>query len=234
MELRAQLETANDRMFSAERSISSLRTEKETVSTQLQLAKKRVDDAAKQIKCSEDKQTKNKTDSAQANARLASIEKEKAAAARQVVELEALLVDCDAEEQRLRDALEATRDALELLRQRIGPATEHRLLLDAQLLMHRDELLINGAIELLREFAGDLDVGVTAVKAIAAAADAGEGEQRLVYTPGRRACVDAGAPAALVAFARREDVKRSAEASPSGASSTMITPVPVMTRSRKA
>ncbi|MEY4511872.1 MAG: phosphoenolpyruvate-protein phosphotransferase [Pseudomonadota bacterium] len=57
----------------------------------------------------------------------------------------------DAEEQRLRDAIEASRDELELIRQRIGPATEHRLLLDAQLLMHRDELLINGAIELLRE-----------------------------------------------------------------------------------
>jgi phosphotransferase system enzyme I (PtsI) len=57
----------------------------------------------------------------------------------------------DNEEQRLRDAIEASRDELELIRQRIGPATEHRLLLDAQLLMHRDELLINGAIELLRE-----------------------------------------------------------------------------------
>jgi len=57
----------------------------------------------------------------------------------------------DNEEQRLRDAIEASRDELELIRQRIGPATEHRLLLDAQLLMHRDELLITGAIELLRE-----------------------------------------------------------------------------------
>jgi phosphoenolpyruvate-protein phosphotransferase (PTS system enzyme I) len=57
----------------------------------------------------------------------------------------------DNEEQRLRDAIEASREELELIRQRIGPATEHRLLLDAQLLMHRDELLIHGAIELLRE-----------------------------------------------------------------------------------
>lgn len=55
------------------------------------------------------------------------------------------------EEKRLHTAIEASRNELELIRQRIGPATEHRLLLDAQLLMHRDELLIHGAIELLRE-----------------------------------------------------------------------------------
>ena len=55
------------------------------------------------------------------------------------------------EEQRLRDAIEESRNELETIRQRMGAATEHRLLLDAQLLMHRDELLINGAIELLRE-----------------------------------------------------------------------------------
>ena len=57
----------------------------------------------------------------------------------------------DAEEQRLHRAIEASRDELETIGQRIGAATEHRLLLDAQLLMHRDELLIHGAIELLRE-----------------------------------------------------------------------------------
>ena len=57
----------------------------------------------------------------------------------------------NAEEQRLHRAIEASRDELETLGQRIGAATEHRLLLDAQLLMHRDELLIHGAIELLRE-----------------------------------------------------------------------------------
>lgn len=55
------------------------------------------------------------------------------------------------EEERLHSAIEASRQELESLRQRIGAATEHRLLLDAQLLMHRDELLIHGAIELLRE-----------------------------------------------------------------------------------
>ncbi|MET0339711.1 MAG: phosphoenolpyruvate--protein phosphotransferase [Polyangiales bacterium] len=55
------------------------------------------------------------------------------------------------EEARLRDAIEASRNELETIRQRIGAATEHRLLLDAQMLMHRDELLIHGAIELLRE-----------------------------------------------------------------------------------
>ena len=68
------------------------------------------------------------------------------------------------------------------------------------------------AVALLREFAGDLGVCVAAATAMAAAADAGEGEQRLVYTPGRRACVDAGAPAALIALAGCEDVRRSAEA----------------------
>ncbi|MDB4987237.1 MAG: ptsI [Myxococcaceae bacterium] len=56
-----------------------------------------------------------------------------------------------AEEERLQRAIEASRDELETIGQRIGAATEHRLLLDAQLLMHRDELLIHGAIELLRE-----------------------------------------------------------------------------------
>jgi phosphotransferase system enzyme I (PtsI) len=40
---------------------------------------------------------------------------------------------------------------LENIRARIGSLAENRLLLDAQLLMHRDELLIDGAIELLRE-----------------------------------------------------------------------------------
>lgn len=55
------------------------------------------------------------------------------------------------EEQRLHAAIELSRSELETIRQRIGPETEHRLLLDAQLLMHRDELLIDGAIELLRE-----------------------------------------------------------------------------------
>jgi phosphotransferase system enzyme I (PtsI) len=55
------------------------------------------------------------------------------------------------EEQRLHAAIDESRRELETLRHRIGAATEHRLLLDAQLLMHRDELLIDGAIELLRE-----------------------------------------------------------------------------------
>jgi len=55
------------------------------------------------------------------------------------------------EEQRLHAAIDDSRRELETIRQRIGPETEHRLLLDAQLLMHRDELLIDGAIELLRE-----------------------------------------------------------------------------------
>jgi phosphoenolpyruvate-protein phosphotransferase (PTS system enzyme I) len=55
------------------------------------------------------------------------------------------------EEQRLHAAIEESRQELEAIRQRVGPATEHRLLLDAQLLMHRDELLIHGAVELLRE-----------------------------------------------------------------------------------
>jgi phosphotransferase system enzyme I (PtsI) len=56
-----------------------------------------------------------------------------------------------AEEARLHSAIDASRAELEDIRQRLGGATEHRLLLDAQLLMHRDELLIDGAIELLRE-----------------------------------------------------------------------------------
>lgn len=56
-----------------------------------------------------------------------------------------------AEEARLHAAIDASRRELEEIRERIGGITEHRLLLDAQLLMHRDELLIDGAIELLRE-----------------------------------------------------------------------------------
>jgi phosphotransferase system enzyme I (PtsI) len=55
------------------------------------------------------------------------------------------------EETRLHDAIEGSRRELEEIRGRLGGAMEHRLLLDAQLLMHRDELLIDGAIELLRE-----------------------------------------------------------------------------------
>jgi len=56
------------------------------------------------------------------------------------------------EEARLHRAVEASRTQLEEIRVRLaGEANEHRLLLDAQLLMHRDELLINGAVELLRE-----------------------------------------------------------------------------------
>jgi phosphoenolpyruvate-protein phosphotransferase (PTS system enzyme I) len=57
----------------------------------------------------------------------------------------------EAEVARLHTAIEDSRQELELIRQRIGPATEQRLLLDAQLLMHRDELLIHGAVELLLE-----------------------------------------------------------------------------------
>ncbi|MFT3921471.1 MAG: phosphoenolpyruvate--protein phosphotransferase [Myxococcales bacterium] len=56
-----------------------------------------------------------------------------------------------AEEKRLHQAIEASRMELESIRARIGSVAENRLLLDAQLLMHRDELLIDGAIELLRE-----------------------------------------------------------------------------------
>jgi phosphotransferase system enzyme I (PtsI) len=55
------------------------------------------------------------------------------------------------EEARLHGAIDASRRELEEIRGRLGGVTEHRLLLDAQLLMHRDELLIDGAIELLRE-----------------------------------------------------------------------------------
>jgi phosphotransferase system enzyme I (PtsI) len=55
------------------------------------------------------------------------------------------------EELRLHDAIVASRRELEDIRARIETAAEHRLLLEAQLLMHRDELLIDGAIELLRE-----------------------------------------------------------------------------------
>ena len=60
--------------------------------------------------------------------------------------------DIPAEEARLHRAVEASRTQLEEIRVRLGgEANEHRLLLDAQLLMHRDELLIDGAVELLRE-----------------------------------------------------------------------------------
>jgi phosphotransferase system enzyme I (PtsI) len=57
----------------------------------------------------------------------------------------------EAEIARLHTAIEESRQELETIRQRIGAVPEHRLLLDAQLLMHRDELLIHGAIELLNE-----------------------------------------------------------------------------------
>jgi phosphotransferase system enzyme I (PtsI) len=56
----------------------------------------------------------------------------------------------DAEAGRLHEAVEASRRELEELRMGLSGA-EQRLLLDAQLLMHRDELLIDGAVELLRE-----------------------------------------------------------------------------------
>ncbi len=55
-----------------------------------------------------------------------------------------------AEEARLHASIDASRSELEALRDRLVGA-EQRLLLEAQLLMHRDELLIDGAIELLRE-----------------------------------------------------------------------------------
>jgi phosphotransferase system enzyme I (PtsI) len=55
------------------------------------------------------------------------------------------------EEERLHQAVEASRRGLEEIRVRVGEVQEHRLLLDAQLLMHRDELLIDGAVEFLRE-----------------------------------------------------------------------------------
>ncbi|HEY6878010.1 MAG TPA: phosphoenolpyruvate--protein phosphotransferase [Polyangiales bacterium] len=57
----------------------------------------------------------------------------------------------EAEIARLHAAIEESRQELETIRQRIGAVPEHRLLLDAQLLMHRDELLIHGAVELLNE-----------------------------------------------------------------------------------
>jgi phosphotransferase system enzyme I (PtsI) len=57
---------------------------------------------------------------------------------------------CD-EEQRLHRAVEASREQLEEIRVRVGHVQEHKLLLDVQLLMHRDELLIDGAIDFLRE-----------------------------------------------------------------------------------
>jgi phosphotransferase system enzyme I (PtsI) len=55
------------------------------------------------------------------------------------------------EEARLHSAVEASRGQLEEIRHRLGEGNEHRLLLDVQLLMHRDELLIDGAIALLHE-----------------------------------------------------------------------------------
>lgn len=55
-----------------------------------------------------------------------------------------------AEEARLHASIEASRAELEALRDRLV-GREQRLVIEAQLLMHRDELLIDGAIELLRE-----------------------------------------------------------------------------------
>ena len=68
------------------------------------------------------------------------------------------------------------------------------------------------AIALLRGFPGDLEVSRATARALAAAADTGEGDQRLVYSASRRACVEAGAPSALVALAGSEAVRRNAEA----------------------
>ena len=67
------------------------------------------------------------------------------------------------------------------------------------------------AVALLRDYPGDPDVALAAAQALAAAADMGEGDQGLVYSAGRRACVDAGAPAALVALAGTEAVKHDTE-----------------------
>ncbi|HEX6244488.1 MAG TPA: phosphoenolpyruvate-utilizing N-terminal domain-containing protein, partial [Polyangiales bacterium] len=59
--------------------------------------------------------------------------------------------EISSEEQRLHTAVEESRHQLEELCLRVGEGNEQRLLLEVQLLMHRDELLIDGAIELLRE-----------------------------------------------------------------------------------
>jgi WD40 repeat protein len=58
------------------------------------------------------------------------------------------------------------------------------------------------AVALLRAHAFDERVVVAATTALAAAADTGEGSERLEYSAGRRACVEADAPSALVALAR--------------------------------
>jgi phosphotransferase system enzyme I (PtsI) len=55
------------------------------------------------------------------------------------------------EEQRLHRAADEARRELEELCMRVGEGNEQRLLLEVQLLMHRDELLIDGAVELVRE-----------------------------------------------------------------------------------
>ena len=68
------------------------------------------------------------------------------------------------------------------------------------------------AVTLLRNYPGDPGVALAAARALAAAADIGEGDQRRVYSLGRRACVEAGAPAALVALAGSEAVRLDTEA----------------------
>ena len=67
-------------------------------------------------------------------------------------------------------------------------------------------------VALLRAHPRNVEIARAAARALAAAADTGEGDQRLVYSAGRRACVEAGAPAALVALAGSEAVRRDAEA----------------------
>jgi structural maintenance of chromosome 4 len=104
-ELRAQLEGVNANLATAERGIASLQTEKETVSTKAQLAKSRVDGAAKNIQGCEDKIAKIKSDGASAHTRAAAIDKEKAATVQQISDFETLLGDSDAEEQRLQGEL---------------------------------------------------------------------------------------------------------------------------------
>ena len=74
---------------------------------------------------------------------------------------------------------------------------------------------VAGAVAQLHAFAvaasRDLDAAIAAARDLTAASDAA-GNNKFVYTPGRRACIEAGAPAALAAFARSDAAQESAAA----------------------
>ena len=113
-ELRSQLETVNANLIAAERGVASLQTEKETVTTKLQLAQSRSDNAAKAVKSSEEKISKLKADRVTAEARISAAGKEQNDVKQQIAQFEALMGECDGEEARVhKELIAATANAEE-------------------------------------------------------------------------------------------------------------------------